>query len=72
MKYRNQTLKYGGSAERLTTEQAAEHLGVSKATLETWRCTGRYDLPFVRVGRAIRYNRADLDAFLARNTVGAA
>ena len=57
---------------RLTTEQAAEYLGVSKATLETWRCTGRYRLPFVRVGRLIRYLRSDLDAFITRNRVDAA
>ena len=58
--------------ERFTTDQAAKYLGVSRATLETWRCTGRYNLPFVRVGRSVRYNRTDLDAFLSRRTVGAA
>lgn len=50
---------------------AAEYLGVKPHTLEIWRCTGRYGLPFVRVGRRIKYRRADLDAWLASRTVNA-
>lgn len=48
----------------LDEKQAAEHLTVSPGTLSVWRSTGRYNLPFVKVGRMVRYRRADLDAWL--------
>ena len=48
----------------LTTQQASEYLGVSKAFLERDRWAGA-KIPFVRVGlRAVRYRIADLEAFL--------
>lgn len=51
----------------LTPQDVADRLGVSTTTLSTWRCTKRYPLPYVKVGRLVRYRLADLDAFeLAR------
>lgn len=51
----------------LTPQHVADRLGVSTTTLSTWRCTKRYPLPYVKVGRLVRYRLADLDAFeLAR------
>lgn len=50
---------------------AAEYLGVKPHTLETWRASGRYKLPFVKVGRLVKYRRADLDAWLQSRTVNA-
>lgn len=52
----------------LTRREAAAYLGVRVQTLALWACTGRYDLPFVRVGRLRKYRQTDLDEFLARNT----
>ncbi|CAK0743211.1 hypothetical protein CCP4SC76_1300001 [Gammaproteobacteria bacterium] len=54
----------------LTDFEAAAYLDVAKHTLAVWRSTGRYRLPFVKVGRLVRYRRSDLDAFLARRTTG--
>ena len=54
----------------LDSTEAAEYLGLRPATLDVWRCTGRYELPFVRVGRRIRYKKSDLDLWLTRRTVG--
>lgn len=54
----------------LDTDAAANYLGLQKTTLETWRSTKRVELPYVRLGRAIRYRQTDLDSFLADNTVG--
>jgi len=48
---------------------AAEILGVSPGTLSVWRSTGRYNLPFVKIGRKVRYRRADLLAWLERRVV---
>jgi len=52
----------------LDTRAAAALLGVSPATLTTWRSVGRYALPFVRVGRSIRYRVADLERFIEERT----
>lgn len=48
----------------LDEQQAAEHLNVSPGTLSVWRSTGRYCLPFVKVGRNVRYRLSDLDAWI--------
>lgn len=53
----------------LTTAQAAEYLGVTASTLHTWRCRRRYAIPFVRVGRAVRYKLADLNAWIEKQSV---
>ena len=55
--------------ELFTSEQAAAYLGVSPGTLEVWRCTKRYHIPFIKVGRLVRYRKSDLDSFLDRRTV---
>ena len=49
----------------LNTTEAAEYLGFQPQTLAIWRTTGRYDLPYLKCGRLVRYRRADLDAWLA-------
>jgi hypothetical protein len=48
----------------LDTHQAAEFLGLAPASLITWRSTQRYDLPFVKIGGCVRYDEADLLAFI--------
>lgn len=52
----------------LTTAQAAEFLNISPGTLSNWRCTGRYALPWVAVGRRVRYRPQDLEQFLRLRT----
>lgn len=47
---------------------AADLLDVTPGTLSVWRSTGRYNLPFIKVGRKVRYRRADLLAWLERRT----
>ena len=48
--------------------KAAEVLGLSPGTLSVWRSTGRYQIPFVKVGHLVRYRVADLDAWLESRT----
>lgn len=54
----------------LTTADAAELLGVSKAFLERDRWAGTTTgtrIPFIKVGsRAVRYRASDLDAYIDR------
>lgn len=52
----------------LTEVGAATVLALSIRTLQAWRCRG-IGPAFIRAGRAIRYRRADLQAWLAANTV---
>jgi predicted DNA-binding transcriptional regulator AlpA len=47
----------------------SELLGVTRGTLAGWRCTKRYDLPFVKIGRVIRYRDSDIQNFLEQHTV---
>lgn len=52
-------------ADLLDDHAAAELLDVSPGTLSVWRSTGRYALPFLKIGRKVRYRRADLEAWIA-------
>ena len=52
----------------LTTEQAAEILGIEPATLAVWRCTKRYVLPYIKVGRLARYKAEDVEQFITSRT----
>jgi excisionase family DNA binding protein len=53
----------------LSTPEAAEYIGARPHSLETWRTSGRYRIPFVKVGRLVKYRRTDLDAWLYARTV---
>ena len=55
-------------ADLLDDKAAAAHLQVSPGTLSVWRSTGRYNLPFLKIGRKVRYRRSDLDAWMAART----
>lgn len=52
----------------LTEKQAAEILGITPGTLTVWRCTKRYNIPFVKVGRSVRYSRESLQAWIDQRT----
>lgn len=56
------------SSEWLTTEEVSEVIGVNAGTLSTWR-KRNYGPPYSRVGRCIRYRRADAEAFMERSKV---
>ena len=58
------------ATELLTPAEASAILGVTINTLEVWRCTRRYHLPWVKVGRLVRYRRSDLEAFITSRMVG--
>ena len=51
----------------LTTEEAAELIRLQPCTIEAWRVRGGGP-EFVKFGRAVRYSRAALEEFAARNT----
>jgi len=57
-------------ADALLREQdAADLLSLSVRTLQSWRIR-MAGPPFVQVGRAVRYRRRDLIAWIDANTIG--
>ena len=54
----------------LTRRQAAAFLGVKENTLAVWHCCKRYDLPFYKIGRSVKYKISDLENFIAQNQQG--
>ncbi len=49
----------------LTPQETSQVLGATVGTLEVWRSTGRYNLPYVKVGRLVRYPTKSVAEFLA-------
>lgn len=55
------------SADLMTPEHAAHTLSVSIRTLAAWRSSGRHDLPYVKLGRLVRYRTSDIADWLQSN-----
>lgn len=45
-------------------QEAAQYLGVSPSTLSSWASSGKFKLSYFRIGKAVRYRKRDLDAFI--------
>ena len=60
------------AAPLMTAKQTAERLATTEGTLATWRSSGRSPIPFTRVGRSVKYDPADVDAYLASQRVDGA
>ncbi|HUU94501.1 MAG TPA: helix-turn-helix domain-containing protein [Phycisphaerae bacterium] len=58
------------TVQLLTPRQAAKALAISERTL--WKFTKRGEVPVVRIGRAVRYDQADLQAWIQRRKAGRA
>lgn len=50
--------------ELYSTTEAARYLGITVATLRAWHREGKINIPIVRMGRLVKYTRADLEAFV--------
>lgn len=53
----------------LKPEQVAKLIGVTVETLAIWRCTKRYSLPYIKSGRRVHYDEADVLRFLKSQKV---
>ena len=49
----------------LNVQEAAMFLGLKQRTMDKWRVTGEGP-PFVKIGRSVRYDRSDLQAYMAK------
>jgi len=55
----------------LTEKQVAKLLGVKPSTLQVWRSTKRYPLPYIKSGRLVRYRASAVQEFIDLRTVAA-
>ena len=46
--------------------EAAQYLGLSISTMNKWRCYENIGPVFLKLGKAVRYRKDDLDAFAER------
>lgn len=53
----------------LTPEKVAEILGLSPNTLQIWRTTRRYNLPYTKVGGKVMYSPEAIQDFIKRRTI---
>lgn len=56
------------AGDLLEPSEAAGVLDVEPGTLSVWRSTGRYGLPFVKIGAKVRYRRGDLQRWIESRT----
>ena len=54
----------------LSTEQLADLTGNKKSTLITWRCTKTVQIPYIKIGKTVRYRLSDVLSWLKKNEVG--
>lgn len=52
----------------ISRQEAADFLGCKPSTLALWKCTKRYSLPCVKVGKSVKYRISDLLNFIEKNT----
>lgn len=53
----------------LDNNQAAKFLGLSVSTINKDRCVRNIGIPFVKMGRAVRYRQSDLIQFVNSRVV---
>ena len=56
------SMKDTTSNRKLTSQQLADHMGVSTRTIGNWKATGV--IPFIRIGRVVRFDLAEVEAGL--------
>lgn len=52
----------------ITPEALAKQLDTTVGTLATWRMNGRYDLPFVKIGRKVLYRESEVESWIKSRT----
>jgi len=53
----------------LSAGETADILGLKESTLAQYRWRGDTRLPWVKMGKAIRYKLSDIEAYIERSTV---
>jgi hypothetical protein len=63
-----QTHEISGHEPLMTEKEMADYLRIKRRQLFSWRADGL--VPFMRIGRAIRYRRSAVDAALQQMSQG--
>lgn len=48
----------------LTTAEVADITGNTISTLTTWRCTRKVNIPYIKIGKTVRYRLSDVLNYL--------
>ncbi|SFV76938.1 hypothetical protein MNB_SUP05-4-581 [hydrothermal vent metagenome] len=57
------------SSSLLDTKEAGDYLGVNDKSLANSRYTGTgMQIPYIKMGKIVRYRQSDLDAYIENNT----
>lgn len=51
------------------TQGASRLLDIPASTLVKWRSTGENKIPFIRIGRQVKYRTIDLRAYIESHTI---
>ncbi len=54
----------------MSAGQTANILGIKETTLSQQRWRGCKNLPYVKLGKTIRYKLSDIEAYIERCTIG--
>ncbi len=54
------------SERLLTPSEVADRLAIAEHTLAVWRVDRRH-LPFIKIGRMVRYSEDEVEAFIERS-----
>lgn len=65
-------LGYKNPPVNLSPAEAAQVLGAKEGTLEVWRCTGTRNIPYIKIGRIVRYPVKGLAEYMSANMSGQA
>ncbi|PLY13169.1 MAG: DNA-binding protein [Sulfurimonas sp.] len=65
-----EALKAPMQKDWLNPNETHKEYGFSVSTLAKWRMDNKY-LPFSKIGKYIKYKRADIEAFLNSNVIDA-
>jgi predicted DNA-binding transcriptional regulator AlpA len=53
----------------LSPKQVEADYGIPVGTQAIWRSTKRYAIPYIKLGRLVRFDRATIETWLASRTV---
>jgi predicted DNA-binding transcriptional regulator AlpA len=53
----------------LSPKQVEAEYGIPVGTQAIWRCTRRYPIPYIKLGRLVRYNRSAVETWLESRTI---
>jgi hypothetical protein len=54
----------------LSTNVLANLTGNTPSTIATWRCTKQVQIPYIKIGKTVRYRLSDVLKWLKENEIG--